>query len=81
MTYTERARKVLEQMEQELRKQGIITTALYESGRPILVKAFKELVKSFEQGNCPAVESVKKAVPDMCQHCKRMVLFAIENEE
>jgi len=81
MTYKERARKALEEIELGLRKKDIITTGAYEVGQPILEKAFRQLIKDFEKGVCPAVVSVQQAVPDLCEHCKKMILFALENEE
>jgi hypothetical protein len=81
MTYKERARKALEQLDLGMRKMGVVTTAHYEVGQPILEKAFRDLIKEFENGVCPAVVSVQQAVPDLCDHCKKMIKFALENEE
>lgn len=81
MTTKERARKALEEIELALRRKGVITTITYEVGQGILEKAFKQLIKDFEKGVCPAVIAVKQAVPDLCEHCKKMILFALENEE
>lgn len=81
MTYKERVREALVKIQIGLEDKGFIATAVYEVGQPILEKAFRKLIKDFEKGVCPAVVSVQQAVPDLCEHCKKMILFALENEE